>query len=141
MIHLMGLTVKDEQNPDGDIEIVYTGLRPAEKLYEELLIGQNVADTRHPMIMRATEHHIPWLELKEILRELLAALDAFDCARARELLIETVAEYRPESSIQDLVWLRAREIEADPTKVTELRTHRMRALRAPDPAGAVASSA
>src|SRR5690606_1980052 len=53
MIHLMGLTVKDERNPDGDIEIVYTGLRPAEKLYEELLIGTNVTGTEHPMIMRA----------------------------------------------------------------------------------------
>ena len=60
MIHLMGLTVRDEQHPDGDIEIAYTGLRPAEKLYEELLIGNNVTGTQHPMILRAIEHFLPW---------------------------------------------------------------------------------
>ena len=60
MIHLMGLTVRDEQHPDGDIEIAYTGLRPAEKLYEELLIGNNVTGTEHPMILRAIEHSLPW---------------------------------------------------------------------------------
>ncbi len=60
MIHLMGMTVRDEKNPEGDIEIAYTGLRPAEKLYEELLIGNNVTGTEHPMILRAIEHSLPW---------------------------------------------------------------------------------
>ncbi len=60
MIHLMGMTVRDEQHPDGDIEIAFTGLRPAEKLYEELLIGNNVTGTQHPMILRAIEHSLPW---------------------------------------------------------------------------------
>lgn len=129
MINLMGLTVKDESNPDGDIEIVYTGLRPAEKLYEELLIGENVTGTEHPMIMRAMEHHIPWPQLRDTLAELLEALDEFNCARARELLMETVIEYRPESPIQDLVWLRTADGDVDRTNVTELRTHRLRALR------------
>ena len=55
MIHLMGLTVRDDNSPDGDIEVRYTGLRPAEKLYEELLIGSNVMGTEHPGIMRAEE--------------------------------------------------------------------------------------
>ncbi|WP_348240277.1 polysaccharide biosynthesis protein, partial [Salmonella enterica] len=59
MIHLMGATVRDEDNPDGDIEIKFTGLRPGEKLYEELLIGSNVAGTDHPSIMRADEPHLP----------------------------------------------------------------------------------
>lgn len=129
MINLMGLTVKDESNPDGDIEIVYTGLRPAEKLFEELLIGENVTGTEHPMIMRAMEHHIPWQQLRDKLTELLAALDKFDCSRARELLIEAVAEYRPASPIQDLVWLQSANAEAR-ANVTELRTHRLRALKA-----------
>lgn len=130
MIHLMGVSVKDETNPDGDIEIVYTGLRPAEKLYEELLIGENVTGTDHPMIMRAMEHDIPWAQFRGILVDLLDALDAFDCARAREILIDTVAEYRPESPIQDLVWLQGMNADADRANVTELRTHRMRAFRA-----------
>jgi FlaA1/EpsC-like NDP-sugar epimerase len=129
MIHLMGLTVKDEENPDGDIEIVYTGLRPAEKLYEELLIGENVMGTDHPRIMRAIEHHIPWSRLREVLADLLEALDAFDCARAREILIDAVAEYRPDSPIQDLVWMQSVSADADRANVTELRTHRARVLR------------
>src|SRR5690606_18905510 len=120
MVHLMGLSVKDESNPDGDIEIVYTGLRPAEQVYEELLIGKNVTGTEHPMIMRATEHHLPWPQLKEVLLELLDALDTFDCVRARQLLMKTVAEYRPESPIQDLVWLRSQVVEAERGNVTSL---------------------
>jgi FlaA1/EpsC-like NDP-sugar epimerase len=123
MIHLMGLTVRDASDPDGDIEIVYTGLRPAEKLYEELLIGSNVTGTEHPMIMCAMEPHLPWAELKEILGELLGALDAFDCQRARELLIRTVSEYRPQSGIQDLVW---QQSQAGPANVTHIRTARAR---------------
>ncbi len=130
MISLMGLTVRDETNPDGDIEIVYTGLRPAEKLYEELLIGGNVTRTEHPMIRRAVEHHIPWMQLRETLAELLDALDAFDCERARALLMQTVVEYRPESAIQDLVWLQEQQFEREPSNVTPLRPSRSRAQSA-----------
>ena len=130
MVHLMGLTVKDESTPDGDIEIVYTGLRPAEKLYEELLIGENVTGTEHPMIMRATEHRLPWALLREKLMQLLDALDEFDCDRARSLLVDVVEEYRPESSIQDLVWMQAPAADGERSNVTELRTHRLRAMRA-----------
>ncbi|PZN28437.1 MAG: hypothetical protein DIU71_15980, partial [Proteobacteria bacterium] len=126
MIHLMGLTVKDERNPDGDIEIVYTGLRPAEKLYEELLIGTNVTGTEHPMIMRAIEPHLPWSQLKGVLEELLLALDAFDCAKAHNLLMRTVTGYRPESGLQDLVWLRGKQALAFRGNVAHLETHRMR---------------
>jgi FlaA1/EpsC-like NDP-sugar epimerase len=130
MIHLMGLSVRDAANPEGDIEIVYTGLRPAEKLYEELLIGSNVTGTEHPMIMRAMEPQLSWLELKEILAEMLDALDGFDCWRARELLMRTVSEYRPESGIQDLVWLQAQQDAAQElANVTDIRAHRGRAPR------------
>jgi FlaA1/EpsC-like NDP-sugar epimerase len=122
MISLMGLTVRDEANPEGDIEIVYTGLRPAEKLYEELLIGGNVTGTDHPMIMRAMEPHLPWTQLQGVLAEMLEALDHFDCVRARDILMRTVAEYRPESGIQDLVWLQSQaEQAALAAKVTPLR--------------------
>jgi FlaA1/EpsC-like NDP-sugar epimerase len=129
MINLTGLSVRDAANPDGDIEIVYTGLRPAEKLYEELLIGVNVTGTEHPMIMRAMEPHVAWSELKDILGEMLDALDDFDCARARELLMRTVTEYRPESGIQDLVWVQAQKNEPEPPNVTHIRAHRVRAAR------------
>jgi FlaA1/EpsC-like NDP-sugar epimerase len=126
MIHLMGLTVRDESAPEGDIEIVYTGLRPAEKLYEELLIGSNVTGTEHPMIMRAMEPHLPWSELKDILADMLRALDEFDCPRSRELLMRTVTEYRPASGIQDLVWQQSQQSEAGHANVTHIRTARTR---------------
>jgi FlaA1/EpsC-like NDP-sugar epimerase len=106
LVNLMGLTVRDAGNPDGDIAIEYTGLRTAEKLFEELLIGSNVTGTEHPMIMRAMEHHLPWSKMQEILNDLLVALASFDCHRALGLLAESVAEYRAELDIRDSVWTR-----------------------------------
>ncbi|HEY4772703.1 MAG TPA: nucleoside-diphosphate sugar epimerase/dehydratase [Steroidobacteraceae bacterium] len=104
MINLMGLTVRDTKNPDGDIEIRYTGLRTAEKLFEELLIGSNITGTDHPMIMRAMEHSVPWDRMQQLLNELLIALASFDCRRSVALLCEAVAEYRQTHSIRDFVW-------------------------------------
>jgi FlaA1/EpsC-like NDP-sugar epimerase len=129
MIRLMGATVRDEANPEGDIEISFTGLRPAEKLYEELLIGGNVSGTDHPMIMRASEPFLAWQALHEILAALVDAIDAFDCHTARELLMRTVAEYRPQSDIQDFVWLRSRQAGKERAKVTDMRTHRARQVK------------
>ncbi len=106
LVNLMGLTVRDLNNPDGDIEIEYTGLRTAEKLFEELLIGTNVTGTDHPMIMRAIEHHLPWVRMQQLLNELLVALASFDCHRALALLAEAVAEYQAEGEIRDYVWTR-----------------------------------
>lgn len=106
MINLMGLTVRDDANPDGDIEIMYTGLRPAEKLYEELLIGSNVMGTEHPRIMRADEDFLSMDELMECLGGLEAASKSLDYATAREILLRSVNEYNPENGIDDLVWLR-----------------------------------
>jgi FlaA1/EpsC-like NDP-sugar epimerase len=106
MINLMGLTVRDAENPNGDIEIEYTGLRTAEKLFEELLIGTNVAGTDHPMIMRAMEHSLPWPRVHQILNDLLVALTNFDCRRALALLSDAVAEYRTLQPIGDYVWTR-----------------------------------
>jgi len=104
MIQLSGFSIRDEQNPNGDIEICYTGLRPAEKLFEELLIGNNVAGTRHKMIMRAFEHALPWSDVQELLDELGVAMRRFDCAAARDVLARAVREYHPQEGIQDLVW-------------------------------------
>jgi FlaA1/EpsC-like NDP-sugar epimerase len=107
MVNLMGLTVRDTDDPEGDIEIEYTGLRTAEKLFEELLIGTNVTGTDHPMILRAIEHRLPWLRMQQILNELLLALSNFDCHRALGLLAESVAEYNTQAmEIRDYVWTR-----------------------------------
>ncbi|HEV8018102.1 MAG TPA: nucleoside-diphosphate sugar epimerase/dehydratase [Steroidobacteraceae bacterium] len=104
LVNLMGLTVRDADHPDGDIEIEYTGLRTAEKLFEELLIGTNVTGTDHPMILRAIEHHVPWPKMQQVLNDLLVALASFDCHRALALLAESVAEYQAEVDIRDYVW-------------------------------------
>jgi FlaA1/EpsC-like NDP-sugar epimerase len=104
MIHLMGLTVRDEDHPDGDIEIRYTGLRPAEKLYEELLIGNDVSGTEHRSIMRAEEDFLPWDELKPLLDQLWAACQRLDCNKAREVLLRAVVGYSPTKEVEDLVW-------------------------------------
>ena len=109
MIRLSGLTVRDEHSPHGDIGIEFTGLRPGEKLYEELLIGEDVKPTEHPMIMRAEEDMLPWDELKARLQELLAAVSEDDYARVRILLRETVHGYVPEGEIVDWIHLRNRE--------------------------------
>jgi FlaA1/EpsC-like NDP-sugar epimerase len=106
LVNLMGLTVRDANNPEGDIEIEYTGLRTAEKLFEELLIGSNVTGTDHPMIMRAMEHRLAWPKMQQVLNDLLVALASFDCHRALALLTESVAEYQTDVDIRDYVWTR-----------------------------------
>ena len=104
MIALSGHTLHDEHNSEGDIAIRYTGLRPGEKLFEELLIGENVSGTEHPMIMRAMEHSPGWDAVQVLLTEMARALEKFDCARARLVLGQAVKEYRPSIAIHDLVW-------------------------------------
>lgn len=104
MVHLSGLSVRSESNPHGDIAIEFSGLRPGEKLYEELLIGENVAATQHPMIMSASEDYLAWDVLKEKLRELLLALDQDDFTRVRQLLRETVSGYAPDGEIVDWIY-------------------------------------
>ena len=104
MIHLSGLQVKDETNPDGDIEIKYTGLRPGEKLYEELLIGDNVLETDNPMIMRAQENMLAWDDLKSIMDGLELAIEKCDQQMLRELLIKAVPEFKPQCGIEDILF-------------------------------------
>jgi FlaA1/EpsC-like NDP-sugar epimerase len=107
MITLAGLTVHDESNPKGDIAIQITGLRPGEKLYEELLVGKNASGTEHPRIMRAIETYIPFTELRPLLSKLESAVQQSDCIAARELLLQLVDSYKPEQAINDLVWQEA----------------------------------
>ena len=131
MIHLAGLTVRDEQHPEGDIEISYTGLRPAEKLYEELLIGNNVTGTEHPMILRAIEHSLAWDRVQELLNEIMSAMSRFDCQRSLQILSDVVAEYTPAPQSHDLVWARQMTMPPDDRKVTSLKPRRVARITAP----------
>ena len=110
MIELSGLVIRDEQNPDGDIEIQITGLRPGEKLYEELLIGDNPQPTLHSRIMRGKEEFIVWSEFEHKLKALEIALNVNDVGVIRLMLQQLVAGYLPSNSIMDWVYL---EQEAD----------------------------
>lgn len=104
MIQLSGLEVCDELNTDGDIEIQYIGLRPGEKLYEELLIGENVSGTEHPLIMRAEKVEYPWSYLREQLEQVDDACHQFDCEAVRNILLEVIDGYQPTGEICDHVW-------------------------------------
>ena len=104
MIRLSGLEVCDDDNPEGDITIAYTGLRPGEKLYEELLIGDNVTGTKHPKIMRAAEEKLPWKKLLHYLTEFEDARNNFETKKVKLLLQEVVAGYTAEKDIVDPVW-------------------------------------
>ena len=137
MIHLMGLTVRDDLHPGGDIEIAYTGLRPAEKLYEELLIGNNVTGTEHPMILRAMEHSLPWDRVAAELEAILVAMNNFDCQRVLQLLAEVVIEYKPSTQCHDLVWQRQTLAAAGARKVTSLKPRRIVRKTGPIDTGAL----
>lgn len=104
MIHLSGLEVRDETSPGGDITIEYTGLRSGEKLYEELLIGEHVSGTEHPLIMRAEESELPWGELSKVLDRIDAACHQFEYETVRDILLENVDGYQPQGEIHDYVW-------------------------------------
>lgn len=101
MIELCGLSVRTPDRPDGDIEIVEVGLRPGEKLYEELLIGNNPKPSRHDRIIQAEEHFLPWPKLKMQLDKLTINLDRGDDAGALEILRALVPEYEPGATIID----------------------------------------
>ena len=105
IIELSGFTVKDEQNPEGDIEINITGLRPGEKLYEELLISDNPHPTPHPLIMKANEDFIPWTQLEPKLNELEMALNVSDVGVIRMMMQKLVVNYTPSKEIVDWVYL------------------------------------
>jgi FlaA1/EpsC-like NDP-sugar epimerase len=103
MVELAGLAVRDESTPSGDIEFSITGLRPGEKLYEELLIGDNPKPTQHARIMKAHEHFVPWDALQHRLTELRAAVDANDVPAIRTQLQQLVSGYQPNADVVDWV--------------------------------------
>lgn len=109
MVELSGHSVRDEENPEGDIEIVITGLRPGEKLYEELLIGDNPEGTSHPRIMKAREDFVAWPELSQRLGELWAATQSNDVEGQRAILRELVHGYESDSAVVDHLTLANQE--------------------------------
>lgn len=104
MIHLSGLELKDDNHPNGNIAIEYTGLRPGEKLYEELLIGDDVAGTDHPRIMCAVEQCLSWSETKALLDQLDHSCHHYRCDQVKELLMNAPTGYHSEEVISDMVW-------------------------------------
>lgn len=105
LIRLSGLELKDKHNPHGDIAITTTGLRPGEKLYEELLIGDNVEETSHPRIMTAQELMLSWDELNTIIKQLDRACHEFDHQAIRDILIDAPTAYKPNDPIVDRLYL------------------------------------
>ena len=105
MVKLSGFTVRDENRPDGDVAIEVTGLRPGEKLYEELLIGDNPVATIHPRILKAREEFVPWEDFREDLELLKHAVKANDTATLRTLLLKHVSGFMPDTQDSDLVGL------------------------------------
>jgi FlaA1/EpsC-like NDP-sugar epimerase len=104
MIRLAGLTERTKERPDGDIEIAFTGLRPGEKLYEELLIGDDILKTEHPMIMRGNEESIPWDELEPWLTELESACTSSNVPVVIDLLQRAVSGFTPQGDSSDVLW-------------------------------------
>ncbi|HDY7678489.1 TPA: polysaccharide biosynthesis protein [Vibrio vulnificus] len=121
LIQLSGLEVKSSDNPNGDIEIKFTGLRPGEKLYEELLIGDNVEGTDHERIMTANEQFLPLEEFNQILDNLDRACHEFDHETIRQILLETPTGFNPTDGIGDLVWNAKRKLNASKDKVVEIK--------------------
>jgi FlaA1/EpsC-like NDP-sugar epimerase len=98
MIRLTGLEVRTPETPEGDIAVVYTGLRPGEKLYEELLIGANTKAPEHPRILRSDEPFLPRADLERELGLLKAAMDARDVETMHSVLMRTVEGYHSEAT-------------------------------------------
>lgn len=99
MVYLSGLLVKDDDHPHGDIEIKVIGLRPGEKLYEELLIGENPQPTAHPKIMKAHEEFLSWDNLQQELEKLNLALDSSDATLISLMLKKLVPGYQPNGDV------------------------------------------
>ena len=105
LINLSGMDLIDEKNPEGDIEIIFTGLRPGEKLYEELLIGGNVSPTEHKKILKAQEESLPFKELENYLKLLHEAELQGDVEALKNTLKEAIEGYNPEKEIVDVLYL------------------------------------
>jgi len=110
MIRLSGLEIKDDKKPKGDIEVQFNGLRPGEKLYEELLIGENVNGTHHKLIMRAEEISLNWQKTYDLLDELGRHCNNLQTSKIKELLLKAPLGYQTETEIKDWVYLKNQDI-------------------------------
>jgi len=125
MIHLMGYEVKDDEQSGGEIEISYTGLRPGEKLTEELYSGENLSGTEHHKILRAEEEYLPWVEVQAILARLDRACVEFDYTKIRDILISNVIGFKPQHGFVDSLYKQTLDVSESnkptvPAKVTKL---------------------
>ena len=109
LINLSGMELIDDKNPDGDIEIIFTGLRPGEKLYEELLIGNNVSNTEHQRILKAQEESLTYSELENYLSLLKEAENKSDVAALKDILKDAVNGFSPDKEIVDSLYLERNE--------------------------------
>ena len=116
MVHLMGYDIKDENSYRGDIAIEYTGLRPGEKLHEELMIGESVTGTEHPKIVRAEEETLSWEALQKLLDRLRKACNNIDLQEIRTVLIEAVDGFEPKEEVSDPLWDINKSMEDMPEK-------------------------
>lgn len=105
MIDLAGLSVKDDENPTGDIEIKITGLRPGEKLFEELLIGSEDIPTKHQRIRAANEHHLSWPATHVLINSLEVACQSSDQEMLRQILLDAPTGFAPTTEINDLLFV------------------------------------
>ena len=120
MVELSGLSVRDEANPDGDIEIVVTGLRPGEKLYEELMLGDHPQPTMHPKIQRAQDPFIPWHDLEVDLETLKILVSHNNVEMILAVLQKLVGDYRSSDEVVDWVFseqIRQNNVNNDPDKL------------------------
>ncbi|UTW00176.1 polysaccharide biosynthesis protein [Marinomonas rhizomae] len=124
LIKLSGLEVKSTENPNGDIEIQFTGLRPGEKLFEELLIGDNVQETQHKRIMTANERFLSLSDFAQTMEQLDQACHDFDHEKVREILIAAPTDFQPTDGIGDFVWnaTQALKNKIDNTNVVRLNS-------------------
>ena len=109
MIHLSGLEIKDEMHPEGEIEISFTGIRPGEKLFEELLIGNSISETAHCRIMRDEDEIVSWQGLKRSLDQLKFALEKNDIPAMRKILQESISGFSPQCEVNDILWKTEKE--------------------------------
>jgi FlaA1/EpsC-like NDP-sugar epimerase len=133
MIRLTGLEIRDAKHPEGDIEIIYTGLRPAEKLYEELLISGNAVGTEHPRIWKAREESATWEEVRAAVDAISKAVIANDCDEMRRILLAIVREYRPPPTLADHVWREMRKAPPRTASVVEIASRTAGAGRGASP--------
>jgi FlaA1/EpsC-like NDP-sugar epimerase len=123
IIHLMGRTVKTEENPNGEIAIDYTGLRPGEKLYEELLVGENVEGTEHKRIMTASEESLSWENMEKALKSLDALCISLDCEGIVQLLLRLPTGYNPQHAVCDLVWSQDKDNQNTSEKIVDFKSN------------------